>query len=245
MQAAEGRGPKQVKTNNFYPVGQFKTIYGNGSQSNVNAAVPPYSPVVGSTTNSGSQWNGGLVGSAVPGLNLNINGNGSTDVSFVCSPDPLASLQDIQNLAVDLWATTTFSGVCYVQFQGSNNRTQGNTDYNASNWVTILSGTITTSGGGVTFTLNNPASSLQFPKNAYRITASGGTGIIDWAIPGLFTDYNAMGVGLNATDANGSVGQMSIQAPRSLTISGGQITSVTNGTPPYAATNNNRDYIGN
>jgi hypothetical protein len=82
------------------------------------------------------------------------------------------------------------------------------------------------------------------PKIAYRVTASGGTGILDWAIPGLFTDLSAMAIGSNAADANGNIGQMSIQGPRYLTISGGQVTTTVNGTPPYAATSNNADFIG-
>jgi hypothetical protein len=92
--------------------------------------------------------------------------------------------------------------------------------------------------------LNNTSATQETPKVAYRVTASGGTGIIDWAIPGLFIDLNANGVGNNASDANGNIGQMSIQDPVSYTISGGQITSTVNGTPPYAATRNNSDYIG-
>ena len=246
MQAAEGKGPKQLKKP--YVLGQFVTVYGNdGTPGAINPANPPYSPTVGtlSTISGGSRWNGGMVGSNVPGLNLNVNGNGATDVGFVCAPDPMLVPTDLETLYVDLWLEAGFSGTCYLQLQGSNNRSYGNTDYNSPAWVTILSGTVTSTSGNQTFTLNNLSATAEYPKMAYRVTASGGTGIIDWSIPGLFTDLSAMGVGSNAADTNGNIGQMSIQGPRYLTISGGQVTSTTNGTPPYAATSNNADYIGN
>ena len=246
MQAAEGKGPKQLKKP--YVLGQFVTVYGNdGTPGAINPANPPYSPTVGtlSTISGGSRWNGGMVGSNVPGLNLNVNGNGATDVGFVCAPDPMLVPTDLETLYVDLWLEAGFSGTCYLQLQGSNNRSYGNTDYNSPAWITILSGTVTSTSGNQTFTLNNLSATAEYPKMAYRVTASGGTGIIDWSIPGLFTDLSAMGVGSNAADTNGNIGQMSIQGPRYLTISGGQVTSTTNGTPPYAATSNNADYIGN
>ena len=246
MQAAEGKGPKQVKTP--YVLGNFVTVYGtDGAPTGTpNLASPPYTPVVGtlSTISGGSRWNGGMVGSNVPGLNLNVNGNGATDVGFVCSPDPSITPTDLETIFVDCWLEAGFSGTCYLQLQGSNNRSYGNTDYNSPAWITILSGTVTSTSGNQTFTLNNLSATAEYPKMAYRVTASGGTGIIDWAIPGLFTDLSAMAIGSNAADANGNIGQMSIQGPRYLTISGGQVTTTVNGTPPYAATSNNADFIG-
>ena len=246
MQAAEGKGPKQIKKP--YVLGQFVTVYGNdGTPGTVNPANPPYSPVVGtfSTISGGSKWSNGTVGSLNPGLNLNVNGNGATDVSTVCSPDPSITPTDLETLYAGFWAETGFSGTCFLQLQGSNNRYYGATDYNSTAWITIITGTLTATSGNVTFTLNNTSATQETPKVAYRVTASGGTGIIDWAIPGLFIDLNANGVGTNASDANGNIGQISIQGPRYLSISGGQVTSTVNGTPPYAATNNNADFIGN
>jgi len=248
MQAAEGKGPKQSKTANFYPLGQFKTVYGNdGTPGTVNVANPPYTAIVGTTNISGTQWNGGLTGSVVPGLNLNVNGNGATDVGFVCSPGPNTSLQDMETLYATVWLTTTFTGTVTLTLQGSNNRFQDATVYNSASWNNLVSITVTGTSTGQTFTINNTSSGVENPKMAYRLVASGATasGIIDWAIPGLFVDYYAMQVGSNSADANGNIGQMSIQGPRYLTISGGQVTSTTNGPVPYAANNNNRDYIGN
>jgi len=247
MQSAEGKGPKQVKKP--YVLGNFVTNYGgDGAPTGTpNPPSSPYTAVVGATTISGTTWAGGIVGSAVPGLNVNINGNGATDVSYVCAADPLLTLSDIETTYVDLWVNATFSGACTIRLQGSNNRFQGNTDYNSSAWATLLTTTIT--GNGVTgqsITMNNTASGVENPKMAYRITASGATasGIIDWALPGFFVDYSAMGIGNNAGDANGSIGQLNIQGPRYLTISGGNITNTVNGTPPYSATSNNIDYYG-
>ena len=62
MQAAEGKGPKQIKKP--YVLGQFTTIYGgDGTPGTVNPPNPPYTPVVGtlSTISGGSRWNGGMV----------------------------------------------------------------------------------------------------------------------------------------------------------------------------------------
>jgi hypothetical protein len=245
MQSAEGKGPKQVKKP--YVLGQFVTNFGgDGAPTGTpNPANPPYTPVVGtfSSISGGSRWNGGIVGSNVPGLNLNVNGNGATDVGFICSPDPSITPTDVETLFVNCWLEAGFSGSCFIQLQGSNNRSYGATDYNSPAWITLLTGTVTSTSGNQTFTLNNLVSAPEYPKMAYRVTASGGTGIIDWAIPGLFTDLSAMAIGTNAADANGNIGQMSIQGPRYLSISGGQVTSTTNGTPPYTATSNNTDYI--
>jgi len=244
MQAAEGKGPKQIKKS--YVLGQFVTNYGNdGTPGTINPPNPPYTPVVGatSTISGGSRWAGGMVGSNVPGLNLNVNGNGSTDVGFVCAPDPSITPTDMETIFVDLWLEPGFSGTCFIQLQGSNNRSYQNADYNSPAWITVLTGTVTSTSGNQTFTLNNLAATAEYPKSAYRVTASGGTGIIDWAIPGLFTDLSAMGIGIDSGDANGNIGQLSIQSPRYLTISGGKTISTVNGTPPYAATNNNADFI--
>ena len=245
MQAAEGKGPKQVKKP--YVMGQFVTVYGNdGTPGTVNIANPGYTAAVGTTNISGTTWNGGIVGSAVPGLNINVNGNGATDVSYVCAPDPLLTLADMETIFATFWVNTTFSGSCLLRLQGSNNRFYENTKYDSTAWTTFFTTTVSGTGSGQTVTMNNTASGVENPKMAYRITASGATasGIIDWAIPGLFVDYSAMNVGIEAGDANGSIGQMNIQGPRYLTISGGVVTNTVNGTPPYAATKNNDDYIG-
>ena len=246
MQSAEGKGPKQVKKP--YVLGQFVTVYGNdGTPGTVNIANPGYTAAVGTTSISGTQWNGGIVGSAVPGLNINVNGNGATDVSYVCAPDPLLTLADMETIFANFWINPTVTGVITLRLQGSNNRYYENTNYSSTAWTTFFTTTVTGNGvSGQTVIMNNTASGVENPKMAYRITASGATasGIIDWAIPGLFVDYNAMGIGNDASDANGNIGQLSVQGPRYLTIQSGQITNVTNGTPPYAATKNNVDYYG-
>jgi hypothetical protein len=268
MQAAEGKGPKQTKSP--YALGKFITIYGNGDNvyntvtsigsGNVitgTAETVTASSVVNSgsvawpAVASGTTWNGGTVGSAVPGLNLNVNGNGVTDVSFVCAPEPLLTLADMETLYVDFWLTTGFSGTCFLQLQGSNDRFYQNTNYNSAAWITLVTGTVTSSSGNQTFTINNTATTAENPKLAYRITASGGTGIINWAIPGMYVDYYAMGIGSNSIDTNGNIGQMSIQNVRILSIvsgtvvSGQQPVSVTNGTTPYSNINTNHTFLGN
>ena len=236
MNFAEGKGPKQVKTP--YVLGQFVTVYGNGDVSNVNSASPPY-PVAGVVS-------GNVAGSLSPGLNLNVNGNGATDISSICALSPTISLQDVETVYVDFWVNATFSGTCTLALQGTNNRYQGATSYSSTGWTTILTGTVTGSGSGSgqNFTLNNLAGAVEFPKLAYRIIASGGTGIIDWALPDMFIDLNAMGTGNNADDVNGNIGQMAIQAPKNYTVSGGKYISTPSGNTPFANTEANHTYIG-
>jgi len=267
MQAAEGKGPKQTKSP--YILGQFITNYGNGVTSyNTVTSIGPNNVVGGTTQNvgaatnpapvswpavaSGNIWNGGAPGSAVPGLNLNVNGNGVTDVSFVCAPEPLLTLSDMETLYVDLWLTAGFSGTCFLQLQGSNDRFYQNTTYSSVAWTTLATGTVTSTSGNQTFVLNNTATAVENPKLAYRITASGnGIGIINWAIPGMYVDYYAMGIGSNATDTNGNIGQMSIQNVRNISIvsgtvvSGQQPVSVVNGATPYSNINANHTFLGN
>ena len=269
MQAAEGKGPLQSKK--IWPTGQFNTIYGNGDNAyNTVTSIGSGNVVTGTSTtiNANSvisgqtpawpqqqvngKWQDGTPGSSVPGLNLNVNGNGSTAVGYVCAPEPNVSLQDMETLFADLWVTSTFSGTAFFQLQGSNNRFYQNTVYNSNAWVTIASGTITTSSGNTNLTLNNAAAAVENPKLAYRLTASGsGVGIIDWSIPGMYIDLNAMGNGNNAIDANGNIGQMSIQNVRNLSIisgtvvSGYQAITVTSGSTPYSNINGNRTFLGN
>jgi hypothetical protein len=127
--------------------------------------------------------------------------------------------------------------------QGSNDRFYQNTNYNSPSWITLLTGTLTATSGYASFTLNNTAATVEAPKLSYRILASGGTGIINWAIPGLYVDYYAMGVGTNASDTNGNIGQLSIQNVRNLTLSGGNIT-VNQGTDPLENIKANHTWIG-
>lgn len=252
MNYAEGKGPKQVKKP--YILGQFVTQYGqDGAPGGLNIANPPYTPVVSGNSANGLPWTylGGVVGSAVPGLNLNVNGNSSTDVSFVCSPGSTESVQDLGQTGVTLFTEFGWSGSCTVTFQGSASRFWDNDDYSSAFWVNISG--VTVSGTGInTFTISpNPTFPLY---NAYRLIASGTTasGIIDWSIAGMFTDYSAMRVGSNAADANGNIGQMSIQAPQNYTVQSGQYVeneSATGweyapGNIPLAATKGNADYIG-
>jgi len=237
MNFAEGKGPKQVKTP--YVLGQFVTIYGNGDPNNLNPASPPY-PVSGVVS-------GNVIGSISPGLNLNVNGNGATDVSAVCAPSPNMSLQDIETVFANFWINTTFSGTVVLRLQGSNDRLNGATDYNSTSWVTLLSGTVSSNNTGKSFTLNDAAAAVESPKIAYRVTASGSAttnGIIDWTLPSMFIDLNAMGVGSNAGDLNGSMGQMSIQSPKRYTVQSGRYTATASGNTPFANSAANHNYIG-
>jgi len=246
MNFAEGKGPKQVKKP--YILGNFNTIYGNDGAPGITVSGNTYTAFQNSNTASGQTWTGGLVGSIVPGLNINVNGNSTTDVGFVCSPGSNESVQDIQSPWVSLSTDTYFSGSCNVYLQGTSNRYLNTTVYSGTNWITITGTSITGSNSTATITYSGAAPIY----NAYRLIASGttATGIINWSIAGMFTDLSAMSIGSNSSDANGNIGQLSIQGPRYLTISGttsgtvGSVTSVTNGYVPYSATHNTADYVG-
>jgi len=241
MNFAEGKGPKQVKRS--WPLGQFVTLYGNGELSNVNPAPISYPSAFISGT-VGNLNTGGTVrytqpGSLVPGLVVN-SGNGHVDVGFVCSPGSNESIQDLETTVATLTAETTWSGSCVVSIQGTQNRYNGTTNYSSTNWVTISSATVTTANIPVLVKINSASGILY---NAYRLIASGGTGIIDWAIAGMFTDMSAMQVGANASDTNGGIGQIQIQNVRNLTLSGGSITN-NQGADPYENIKADHTWIG-
>jgi hypothetical protein len=234
MNFAEGKGPKQVKTP--YVLGQFVTLYGDGSVSNYNPATVPYPTQM--NTLSGTVGVSGVVGGIVPGLNLNVNGNGATDISFASSPNPALGVVDLQSMKATVTAEAGWSGTSNVSVQGTMLRYVGTAVYSSTNWVTIGTGQVTTALVPVQITVTGTP-----VYNAYRIIASGGTGIIDWVLPDMFTDYSAMGVGSNAIDINGNIGQLAVQSPRNYTISGGQITTTVTGNDPLANTKANHNWI--
>jgi len=251
MNIAEGNGPKQVKRT--WPTGQFVSIYGNGSQANVNPAAVPYPAAfsggqVGAISGSSSTINYTSPGAMNPGLNLNVNGNAALDVSFICAPDAAVTLQDIQSITVALNAESGWSGTSAVALQGTYDRYTPNAYYtsisglyNSTNWTTIVTGSVTTANS--TVLLKVPVASGVF-YNAYRIIASGGTGIIDWTIPGMFLDLSAKQVGQEAIWANGNIGQANIQDNDVLMISGGAVAGYTENVPPLSNIQANTNYIG-
>ena len=227
MNFAEGKGPKQVKTP--YVLGKFTTIYANGDLSNYNPATVPYP----------TQLSGAVPGGIVPGLAVS---SGITDIGFICSPGANESVQDLTTIRVNLQPETGWTGTANVYLQGTVLRLVNNTSYSSTNWVTIATGTVSTANVPVVAYVSGNVPTF----NAYRLIASGVTGtggIIDWSIPGLFTDYSAMGIGANAADANGNIGQMSIQAPKNYTVQSGQYTTVT-GSTPLENTKANHTWIG-
>ena len=253
MNFAEGKGPKQTKKP--YVLGQFVTVYGNdGTPGTVNPPAVPYPAVQGAINASGQTWAGAQVGSAVPGLNLNVNGNANLDISFVCSPGANESVQDLQNAGFTIYTDPNFSGTATVWFQGTANRYWDNDDQVSNHWNTIANTTVTVTGGNVSVAVS-PTGTPWPIYNAYRLVATGtGIGIINWAIAGMFVDYSAMRMGFNALDANGGLGQMQIQSPANYTISGGQYVdneSTASGTweysnlnPPFSQISKNANYFG-
>jgi len=255
MNFAEGKGPKQQKKP--YVLGQFVTVYGgDGAPTGTpNPPAVPYSPVQGTMNVSGQTWAGGIVGAAVPGLNLNVNGNGATDISFVCSPGSSESIQDLQNAGYTINADPFFTGTANVFLQGTASRMWDPDDYPSNLWNTISGASGTITGGNASISVS-PTGTPWPIYNAYRIVASGATatGILNWSIAGMFTDYSAMRIGFNAGDANGNIGQISIQNPTNYTVQSGQYNdndTVASGTWEYAGTNvpfsqtkNSADYYG-
>jgi len=254
MNVAEGKGPKQTKKT--WPLGQFVTIYGNDSTPGaVNPAIVPF-PTSFSASGVGYSTTSGNVGYAQPGalnpgLNLNVNGNGGVDVSFVCAPDAQTALTDIQAITVVLNAEASWSGTSSLALQGTYDRFTPNSyflnaaalsgSYSSTNWATIVTGTITTANTPV---LMKVPSTSGYYYNAYRVIASGGTGIIDWAIPGMFADLSAMQVGQEANWIDGGIGQPNIASNSNITASGGSVTSSTKSSVAYSNIKSNEDYIG-
>lgn len=252
MNFAEGKGPKQQKKS--FALGQFVTVYGNdGTPGAVNPAVVPY-PAAFSNGQVASYGNNGVVtyvnpGSLNPGLNVSPSVNSNLDVSLICAPAAAESLQDLQSITVILKPEAGFSGQCTVTLQGTYDRYTPNAYYTSmptlaasTNWSSIVKTTVSGSSSGATLMSVPVADGILY--NAYRLVASGGTGIIDWAIPGMFIDLSAMGVGQEAAWANGSIGQININDADVVTISGGAVTGYSENNTPYENVKANHDYIG-
>lgn len=222
---AEGVGPKQVKRT--WPLGQFTNLFWNGTvpsgailggitPSGSNIGYPPYPTQSQYNTPSGS-----IPGSVNPGLNP-ISGTNSwgygngIDVGVICSFDSQTSINDATYTAVNLFALSGWSGSAVVTLQGNLNR------YSTSGWSPVLQTTV--SAAQTTYFMAQPQAS-GFVYNAYRLVASGGTGIINWSITGCFIDISAMGIGQNALDANSSLGSLTISAPKIYSIVSGVLIS--------------------
>ena len=222
---AEGVGPKQVKKT--WPLGQFVNLFWNGNvpsgvvlsapnPSGTNIGYPPYPTQSQYNTPSGS-----VPGSLNPGLNpisgTNPWGYGnSIDIGPVCSFDSQTSINDASYTSVSLQALSGWSGSCVVTLQGNLNR------YSSSGWVAVIQTTV--SAAQTTYFMGQPQAS-GFAYNAYRLVASGGTGIINWSTTGMFLDISAMGIGSNALDANSSLGSLTISAPKFYSLISGVIVS--------------------
>ena len=254
MNIAEGKGPKQTKKT--WPLGQFVTNYGgDGTPGSVYSPAVAYGQQINTTSGVGYMTTSGNIGYAQPGslnpgLNLNVNGNGAVDVSFICAPDNNVSLQDVQSLTAVLSAETGWTGTAAVAIQGTFDRftpnayyTSNATLYNSTNWTTIVTGSVT--AASVPVLLKVPVASGIF-YNVYRVAASGATasGIIDWTLPGMFLYLSAQQIGQEATWVNGSIGQQNLNDVDSLTISGGTVTVYSERNVPYSSVDNNHNYFG-
>ncbi len=217
---AEGVGPKQVKIN--YPLGQFVNLFMNGvvpsgvilsgpNPSGVGVGYPPY-PLQ-------SQYNtpvGSVPGALSPGLCPVSGVNNGIDIGMVCSFDSQTSINDATYTAVTLQALSGWNGSSTVTLQGNQNR------YSSSGWVAVIQTTV--SAAQTTYFMAQPQAS-GFVYNAYRLVASGGTGIINWSITGCFLDLSAAGIGSNALDLNSSLGSLTISAPKIYSLVSGVLVS--------------------
>jgi len=218
---AEGVGPKQVKMT--WPLGQFVSLNMNGSvpsgvilsgpnPSGVGVGYPPYPTQSPYNTPSGSipgAYNHGLC--PVSGVNNNI------DVGLICSFDSQTSINDATYTAVTLQALSGWTGSAVVTLQGNQNRYS-----TSSGWNAVLQTTV--SAAQTTYFMAQPQAS-GFVYNAYRLVASGGSGVINWSITGCFLDLSAEGIGSNALDANSSLGSLTISAPKIYSIVSGVLIS--------------------
>jgi len=217
---AEGVGPKQVKKT--WPLGQFVNLYWNGTvpsgailggpnPSGTNIGYPAYPTWSPYNTPSGS-----IPGSLNPGLCPVSGVNNNIDIGIICSFDSQTSIQDATYTAVTLQALSGWTGSSVVTLQGNVSR------YSTSGWVAVIQTTV--SAAQTSYFMAQPQAS-GFVYNAYRLVASGGTGIINWSITGCFLDISAAGIGSNALDANSSLGSLTISAPKIYTIISGVLVS--------------------
>ena len=251
MNIAEGKGPKQQKKT--WPLGRFVTNYNDGTPGTVYPPAVAYGQQFNTTSGVGYMTTSGNIayaqpGSLNPGLNLNVNGNGVLDVSYICAPDNNVSLQDVQSLTAVVSAETGWTGTATVSIQGTFDRFTPNayytsiaSSYGSSNWTTIATASVTTANTSVLIKV--PVASGIF-YNAYRVIASGGTGIIDWTLPGMFLDLSAEQVGQESTWIDGGIGQYNANDVDIVTISGGAVTAYSEGNVPLSSVNNNHNYIG-
>jgi len=251
MNIAEGKGPKQTKKT--WPLGKFVTNYGNdGTPGALNPPAVAYAAQFSNGTVGYMTASGNVAyaqpGSVNPGLNLNVNGNGAVDISIICAPDSSVSLQDIQSITALLNAESGWTGTATVRLQGTYDRytpnayyTSSASSYSSTNWSTLATATIAAASTPTLISI--PVADGLF-YTAYRLTASGGTGIIDWALPGLFADLSAVSIGQEATWVDGSIGQLNIADSDMLTISGGVVTNYNENPTPFSGVDNNHDYFG-
>ena len=251
MNIAEGKGPKQQKKT--WPLGQFVTNYGNDGTPG--AVYPPAVAYGQQITSNGVGYmttSGNIAyaqpGSVNPGLNLNVNGNGAVDISIICAPDASVTLQDLQSITAVLSAEAGWTGTATIRLQGTYDRytpnsyyTSSASSYGSTNWATLATTTITAASTPTLISI--PIADGLF-YTAYRLTASGGTGIIDWALPGLFVDLSAVSIGQEATWVDGSIGQPNIADSDQLTISGGVVTNYNENPTPLSSVDNNHNYFG-
>ncbi len=217
---AEGVGPKQVKRT--WQLGQFVNLYMNGAvpsgavlsgpnPSGVGIGYPPYPIPSPYNTPSGS-----VPGALSPGLCPVAGVNNGIDIGMVCSFDSQTSINDATYTAVTLQALSGWTGSAVVTLQGNQNR------YSTSGWTAVIQTTV--AAAQTTYFMAQPQSS-GFVYNAYRLVASGGTGVINWSITGCFLDLSAAGIGSNALDMNSSLGSLTISTPKIYSIISGVLVS--------------------
>jgi len=288
-EVAEGKGAKQVKLqwklgqfvtmygngdqtyNTVTSIGPNNSVGGTTTtvtaSSNVNTASTPY-PATTTGSGAGRLWSQvpnatpGKPGGIAPGLNINVNGNGPTAVGYICTPAPNVAVTDIESANALVYPDTsvTWSGTAMVTLQGTFDRMSNQTNYNGSNWINIVSGTITNQGvAPLILALSSGTYGSDIIFNSYRLIASGTTtstsGILNWSIPGCFVDLSAMSPTFPShLIQQPGIGQTNLTDPRTVSLVSGLANSAgllsqTNQNnvdfgPGFSNVSNNTNYIG-
>lgn len=226
--------------NTVTSIGPNNAVSGTQTTVNASSVVNPASvayPDVTVGSGSGLIWSQvpnstpGKPGSFNPGLVLQSGvGNNTSDVSYLFAPAPYTGIQDIEstvaNVAVD--SAVTWSGTSTITIQGTIDRFNGQKVYSSGNWTNIVSGTVA-SGAPLALSVLNQGRNATISGvlfNSYRLTASGGSGLLTWTVAGMFLDMSAMAPTYpGPLSVQPNLGQLNITDPRVKTLTSGLANS--------------------
>jgi len=141
-------------------------------------------------------------GNYVPGIV--ISATGQTVNAFRCVLNSYSSGSDIGSITFTVQPESTWTGSATVQLQGGFNRYSNA----VADWINI--GSSITVTAALTTYQQTIALDEMLPVYRLQAVSTTGVGIIDWSISNMFPDISAEGIGNNATNVNGGLGQPAV-----------------------------------